>query len=101
MGCFGPTGNGDLAILLCTLVCVQLAVLALKAGQIVRIVLAVVEGVINFLVQFLLRRVINVKKLQALLDAASDPRTVVGLARKADFPSNEPGNVVAIHGPLA
>ena len=35
--------------------CVQLAVVALKAGQIVRIVLACIETALNFVVQFLLR----------------------------------------------
>ena len=35
--------------------CVQLAVVALKAGQIVRIVLACFETALNFVVQFLLR----------------------------------------------
>jgi len=92
----GLAGNGDLAIALCTLVCLQLAVVALKAGQIVRIVLACIETALNFVVQFLLRRVINVKKLQALLDAASDPRTMAGLARPADRASNEPGNIVTM-----
>ena len=36
------------------------------------------------------------KKLQALLDAASDPRTMAGLARPADRASNEPGNIVTM-----
>ena len=91
----GLAGNGDLAIVLCCLVCVQLAVVALKARQVVRLVLTCIEGGLNFTVQFLLRRVISMAKLQALLDAASDPRTALGLVQ-ADRASNEPGNVVDI-----
>jgi hypothetical protein len=59
-------------------------------------VLSLLEWLVNALLQFLLRKVINIALLQALLDAAADPKAVFGLARRADEPSDEPGTIVSI-----
>lgn len=64
--------------------------------QIIVITVAVIEGVINFLVQFLLRRIVNVNALQGLLNLAQDPKRALGLAKRSGNPPPEPGTIVKV-----
>jgi len=93
---FGLAGSGDLVIYMCMLICCLIATLALNAHKVIQIVIAIFEGVINFLLQFLLRRIINVRALQALLDLAHDPLKALGLAKRAHNPPTEPGTIVLV-----
>ena len=77
-------------------VCIAVAKVAIDAAQLVAIVLSLLAWVLNTLVQFLLRRFINVQRLQLLLDAATRPGTALGIARRAKQPSDEPGNIVSV-----
>eukprot|EP00316_Scyphosphaera_apsteinii_P000709 CAMPEP_0119338542 /NCGR_PEP_ID=MMETSP1333-20130426/96327_1 /TAXON_ID=418940 /ORGANISM="Scyphosphaera apsteinii, Strain RCC1455" /LENGTH=529 /DNA_ID=CAMNT_0007349855 /DNA_START=48 /DNA_END=1637 /DNA_ORIENTATION=+ len=90
----GLAGNGDLAILICVVVCVNMATVATKASKIVELLVGLIEFLLNTLVHFLLRRVMDLKKLQKLLDLAADPISALRLSKRADSPSDEPGNIV-------
>lgn len=81
---FGLAGNGDLVILMCLGVCAALAQLALASSQVLALAVGLVEAIINFLIQYLLRKVLNVRRLQAFLDLAHDPKQALGLARRTD-----------------
>lgn len=80
----GLAGNGDLLIWLCTTICFVLAQLAVSAPRVLELAVRFVEALANGLVQYLLRKVLNVKRLQALADVAHDPRRAMGLARRDD-----------------
>mmetsp|Transcript_5894 Transcript_5894/g.15101 ORF Transcript_5894/g.15101 Transcript_5894/m.15101 type:complete len:399 (+) Transcript_5894:2-1198(+) len=66
----GMNGMGDFAILFCLMLCGLLAMMAVYADRIVPILLWLTETVINVVVQFLLRRVLAVEKLQRGIDMA-------------------------------
>jgi len=66
----GMSGKGDLAIVFSLLLCYLLGMLAFYADKIMPTLLWVIESVINTAVQFLLRKVIVVDKLQAGIDMA-------------------------------
>ena len=80
----GLAGNGDLAIVLGVAVCVCLARLALAAASVLELLVWLIERIVNGLVQYLLRKVLSVRRLQALLDVAHDPKRVLGLAARSD-----------------
>lgn len=70
--------------------------LSVYSLQIIRIVVGLMEAIINGVMQFLLRRIVNIKLLQALMDLANDPAKALGLARRANKPPDEPGVIVRI-----
>ena len=68
----GLVGTGDLAIVICVCVCAALAFLAHNANRIIELLLGLVECLINFTLQFLLRRVLLADKIQFAIDMISD-----------------------------
>jgi len=74
----GMAGAGDVGVAICLGLCYAQAVLAKNADELLPLILGAVEGVINGTVQFLLRRVLMVDKLQAGIDmvikAIPDPQ---------------------------
>ncbi len=68
----GLVGTGDLAIAICVGVCAVLAFLARNASRLIELLLGLVECLINFTLQFLLRRVLLADKIQFAIDMISD-----------------------------
>ena len=80
----GLAGTGDLAILMACAIQIGMGLVALNAHRVLELAVAAIQFVINTTLQFLLRRVINVRRLQMLADAAHDPKKALGLSKKGE-----------------
>ena len=85
----GLAGNGDLVIFICVAICLGMAVVALETPRVLKLVVGLIESIVNGLIQYLLRKIVDARRLQALLDAAHDPKSVLGLAKRPDSSISE------------